>query len=312
MPVKTLLVTRIKGLEQALDELSPDGIEWVRTKDDVATRKAIGAAEIILADPDLIAAHLAGASSLIWLQATFAGIEPLLLDGHRSDYQLTRLKGIFGPQMAEYVLGHILAREHDIVGLRRDQERHRWNPRVPRKLSSLTLGILGAGDIGSAVASVAGQFGMTVWGLRTRDEPVDGVDQVFTREQMAPFLAGSDYLVDVLPSTPDTVGLLSGDRLKGCKPGAVLINIGRGDVIDEASLVRAVEAGWIAGAILDVFATEPLPADSPLWELEEVTVTPHVAASSFPADVIKIFGENLERHLSQRPLEHLVDWAKGY
>ena len=312
MAVSTLLVTKIKGLEQALESLAPRGIEWVRTKDDVATREAIGAAEIILADPNLIAPHLAGAPSLKWLQATFAGIEPLMRDGHRSDYQLTRIKGIFGSQMAEYVLGHILARERNIVGLRKDQERHQWHPRVPRKLSSLTLGILGAGDIGGAVAKAAGQFGMAAWGLRSGEGAVDGVDRIFTREQMAPFLAGSDYLVNILPSTPDTVRLLSGDRLKACKPGAVLINIGRGDVIDEESLVRAIESGWISGAILDVFATEPLPPESPLWELPEVTVTPHVAASSFPADVVKIFGENLARYLSQRPLEHLVDWSKGY
>ena len=135
MAVKTLLVTGIKGLEQAMEELSPTGIEWIRAKDDAATKAAIGETEIILADPHLIVPHLADAKNLKWLQATFAGVELLMGAGHRSDFQLTRIRDIFGLQMAEYVLGHILARERDFSGLRLNQERHLWKPAVPRKRS---------------------------------------------------------------------------------------------------------------------------------------------------------------------------------
>lgn len=312
MAINALLVTRIKGLAEALVGAALDGIEIQRAEDPRATEAAIGSAEIILADPELVAPHLEGAAALVWLQSTYAGVEVLFRDSSRRDYRLTRIKGLFGPQMAEYVLGQILARERHMTAFYALQQEKKWQPEPHRQLIDLTMGILGAGDIGGSVAQAARLFGMTVWGLRTRPGPVAGIDRVMTPDQLDEFLAGADYLVNILPSTPATAGLLAGDRLKACKPGTVLINIGRGDIIDEAALIRAIGQGWLGGAVLDVFGQEPLPAQSPLWSLPGVTITPHVAAISFAADVAAIFAGNLSRYLGGEPLLHQVDWDRGY
>jgi len=263
--LRVLLVTRISGLEQELSRRSLPGVNLLRTRTKEDMAQAITGAEVVVADPVLVAPHLDRAAELKWLQSTFAGVDVLFQASMRRDYLLARIKGLFGPMIAEYTMAHILARERHLLDLVRQQEARHWKPARYRLLSELTLGILGVGDIGRAVAGAAKAFGMTVWGLRSRTDPVPGVDRVFAPEQLDEFLAGSDYLVNVLPSTPTTRSLLSGTTLKGCQPSAILINVGRGDVIDEASLVRAVGEGWIAGAALDVFPQEPLPTESPLW-----------------------------------------------
>ena len=153
-------------------------------------------------------------------------------------------------------------------------------------MTDLSVGILGLGDIGKEIARVCKALGMTVWavGRRQRQEKPPNVDQYRTLEFLPEVLQSCDYFCNVLPSTSVTYHLLSGNALECCsekKP--VFINIGRGDVIDETSLVNALQKGWISGAILDVFEKEPLPKDSPLWDMPQVTITPHYAAvpSSF-------------------------------
>jgi phosphoglycerate dehydrogenase-like enzyme len=312
-PLRVLLVTRFSELKPELERRTLPGISLERTRDDDATSSVIGQAEIILADPPLIAHLLDQASSLKWLQSTWAGVDAIFQKNSRRDFILTRIKGLFGPLMAEYILGHIIAREREVVTLAERQRERSWRPEINyRRLSTLTLGVLGLGDIGGAVARAAKAFGMTVWGLRTRDEPVPGVDRIFTPEHLDEFLAGADYLANTLPGTPRTTDLLSGETLQACKPTTVFMNVGRGDVVDEASLVNALRKGWIAGVVLDVFPAEPLPPESPLWDLPNVTVTPHVAAYSFPDAVADIFAANLARYQAGEPLLHRVDWERGY
>jgi phosphoglycerate dehydrogenase-like enzyme len=311
--LRVLLVTRFQELYPELERRALPGIRVERTRDDATTGRAIAQAEIILADPPLIAPHLDKASHLKWLQSTWAGVDAIFRMNSRRDFLLTRVQGLFGPLMAEYILGHIIAREREVVTLAKQQRDRIWKPEIHyRRLSTLTLGILGLGEIGGAVARTAKTFGMTVWGLRTHDEPVPGVDRVFTTEQLDEFLAGPDYLANTLPSTPLTQGLLSGGILKACQPSAVFMNVGRGDVVDEASLVTAIRKGWITGAVLDVFPEEPLPPESPLWELPNVTITPHVAAYSFPDTVAEIFTANLARYQAGESLLYRVDWERGY
>ncbi|UCH63048.1 MAG: D-2-hydroxyacid dehydrogenase [Fidelibacterota bacterium] len=310
--LRVLLVTRISGLEQDLRSRQLPGIELVRTKIDEDTAQVIDQAEVVVADPALVAPHLHRAANLKWLQSTYAGVNSLFQDSSRRDYQLTRIKGVFGPLMAEYVLAHILARERHLLQLARQQQARQWKRTTYRQLSELTLGILGVGDIGSTVARAVVALGMTVWGLRTRSESIPGIKRVFAPAQLSEFLVGPDYLVNVLPSTPDTRGLLSGATLNRCRPSAIFINIGRGDIIDEASLVRAMDKSWISGAVLDVFPDEPLPEDSPLWSISGVTITPHVAALSLPGPIAEVFLANLVRYQAGEPLLHQVLWERGY
>lgn len=312
-PLSVLLVTRFSELLPELERRALPGIRLERTRDEATTGCAIARAEIILADPPLIAHHLDQAEQLKWLQSTWAGVDEIFRKSSHRDYLLTRVQGLFGPLMAEYILGHIIARERGVVTLA-DQQRDRiWRPEVRyRRLSTLTLGILGLGDIGTTVAKAAKAFGMTVWGLRTRDEPMPEVDRIFTPDRLDEFLAGPDYLANTLPSTPITQDLLSGGILQVCQPAAVFMNVGRGDIVDEASLVTAIREGWIAGAVLDVFPEEPLPPESPLWNLPNVTITPHVAAYSFPDVVADIFATNLVRYQAGESLLYQVDWERGY
>jgi phosphoglycerate dehydrogenase-like enzyme len=214
--------------------------------------------------------------------------------------------------MAEYVLLHILSRERYLLNLAAQQQRREWRAERYRGLGDLTLGIMGLGSIGGHIAQIARRLGLQVWGLRRGGEPVAGIDKTFTADRLDEFLAGPDYIVNVLPSTPATVGLLSGGRLRVCRPGAVLINIGRGDIIGEADLIAALNEGWIAGAVLDVFEQEPLPEKSPLWDRPGVTITPHVAALGMATGIVDLFAANLERYRAGQQLEHLVDWEQGY
>ncbi len=310
--ISLLLVTRVPGIDQELLSRALPGVDIIRSKNDERTAELIPGAEIILADPVLVAPHLDRADNLHWFQSTAAGVESVFRLSRRRDYRFTRVTGLFGADMAEYILLHILSRERYLLKLAAQQQHREWRGERYRGLGDLTLGIMGLGSIGGHIARVAKSVGMQVWGLRIAGEAVAGIDRTFAADRLDEFLSGSDYIVNVLPSTPTTVGLLSGDRLQACRPGAVLINIGRGDIIREADLIAALNEGWIAGAVLDVFEQEPLPKNSPLWEQPGVTITPHVAALGRATGIVDLFAANYERYRAGRQLQHLVDWERGY
>lgn len=271
-------------------------------------------AEIVLGDPGIfvpvIDAHL---PRLRWLQSTWAGVNALMDGTKRRDYTLTRLAGVFGQLMAEYIIGQILVQERGFCQADVQQRARRWDESsflMPRKLTSLTVSLLGMGDIGQVVARRAKAMGLRVVALvRPGASPPLDVDE--SSAQMEEVLARADYVVNILPSTPATRGLLGGGRLRHCH-GAIFINVGRGDVVDEASLVEALEQGWLSHAILDVFAKEPLPDNSSLWDHPRVRITPHVSAPSLPEDVASVFVQNLARYVAKTELLHLASWEKGY
>ncbi len=310
--ISLLLVTRVPGVDEELRSRALPGVDITRSKSDQLTAELIPGAAIILADPTLVAPHLDRAENLHWYQSTAAGVEPVFRLSRNRDYVFTRITGLFGASMAEYVLLHILSRERYLLNLAAQQQRREWRGERYRGLGDLTLGVMGLGSIGGHITQVAKSLGMQVWGLCRSGEPVAGIDKTFATDKLEEFLAGPDYIVNVLPSTPATVGLLSGGWLRACRPGAVLINIGRGDIIGEADLITALNEGWIAGAVLDVFEHEPLSKDSPLWEQPGVTITPHVAALGMATGIVDLFVANLERYRAGRQLEHLVDWERGY
>ena len=267
---------------------------------------------IILGEPGLIDAVLSGANQLEWVQSSWAGVDRLCRPDLRHDYVLTGVKGIFGTLISEYVMTYLFALERRIFDMRGNQFEKRWQPMPYRLAKDLTLGIVGLGSIGRHIAQVAQCYGLRVTGLTRSGKPCDGVEKVFTSENQDLFLAQSDYVVLTLPDTPQTRHFVNADMLAMMKSSATLINVGRGSIINEPDLVAALQQGQIASAVLDVFETEPLPADSLLWSLPNVFVTPHFAAASFPEEVVAIFVENYDRFIQHKPLMHGIDFKRGY
>lgn len=279
----------------------------------VADAKCHGeSANILLGDPDLMQAIVPKMPSLSWAQSTWAGVTPLTSEGCRTDYVLTGIKEIFGPMMAEYVIGYMLADERSIVRRYKAQQKRQWDSGKPGRLDGKTLGIMGTGSIGATIAKRAGQFNMTCFGYAQSASPRRHFHRMFGPHQMVEFVSSVDYLISTLPGTPETTGLLDGPIFKAMKPDAVFINVGRGNVVNENALVNALNQGEISGAVLDVFQEEPLPKAHPFWETPGVIITSHTAALSFPEDITPIFIENYERFVSGRPLKFQVDFKKGY
>jgi phosphoglycerate dehydrogenase-like enzyme len=241
-----------------------------------------------------------------------AGVERFLGPGLPAGVTVTRAAGIFGPWMAEYVLGWCLWVTQRMEAFRTRQRRRRWEPETPGRLRGSTLCLVGLGDIGRAVARAARAFGMTVVGVSRSGRRVPEADAVHPVGALARALARADFVAVTLPLTPETRGLIGPRALAAMKPTAWLVNVGRGPVVEEAALVAALRARRIGGAILDVFATEPLPRAHPLWGLDNAVVTPHISGPSTPAEVGALFDENLRRYLAGRPLRHVVDRRRGY
>jgi len=274
------------------------------------------------------------APGLRWFQLHSAGadhvpIAPLLQQG----VMVTTSSGIHATPIAEYVLASMLAHRWQVPLWTRCQREHqwpsgRWDLYACPELRDSTVGILGYGSIGREVGRLAQAFGMRVLALRRsagRQDEGYSVRQTgdpegaiparfFQPDQLRELLAESDYVVVALPSTAETYHLLGEAELRAMKPTAYLVNIARGAIIDEAALVRALAEGWIAGAGLDVFEEEPLPADSPLWDLENVLITPHVAGFSprYDERAVDLFATNLARYLVGEPLLNRVDQGRGY
>lgn len=276
------------------------------------TKQNIGNCNIILAEPDRLAPVIGAADRLQWVQSTFAGVEALTMPAPRTDYRLTGVKGAHGPLMAEYVLAYILAMERNIFPTYENQKIRRWQNLPYQGLRGRILGVCGIGSIGREIARTAVRFGMRIWGLKRSEDTVEEVERVFTPPGFEAFLEQPDYVVITLPLTPATRGLFGDSAFLAMKPGAVLINIGRGRIVDPPALLRALRTRQIRGAVLDVFDTEPLPPDNPLWHLPGVWVTPHNAGFSFPEEIVKIFADNYRRFRRGKPLRYQVDFARGY
>jgi phosphoglycerate dehydrogenase-like enzyme len=267
---------------------------------------------IILGEPPLIREVLPHAARLQWVQSSWAGIDLLCKQGMRRDYFLTGAKGIFGPLISEYVISWVYMMERRVFETRANQSAKKWQPFSYRPSSDIQMGIIGLGSIGRSLARTASHFGIQVSGLNRSGKPCDEVRAVYTEETMSQFLSTADYVVVTLPDTARTRHLIDAKVLEMMKSSAVLINVGRGAVVNESDLVEALREGVIGGAVLDVFEVEPLPLDSPLWTMPNVFITPHNAAESFPEDVIEIFVNNYARFVAGRRLLHLIDFEAGY
>lgn len=252
------------------------------------------------------------ARRLRWVQVMGAGVDGFLDAPFPPRVVLTRAEGVFGPWMAEYTLGWLLWTTQRMEAFRTAQRAHRWEPVPPTLLHGKTLALLGLGSIGRAILRVARPFGMRVIGMNRSGRPVPGVERVYRRPALRELLGEADYVVLVLPLTPETRGLIGEAELRAMRAEAWLVNIGRGALVQDDALVRALQERWVAGAILDVFAEEPLPSDHPYWSLPNVVVTPHISGPSDPAQIAPLFNENLRRFLAGRPLRGRVDRDRGY
>lgn len=287
-------------------------LEVVTAGDSVAAAELIAGCNIILGDPKLVGEVLASAGQLLWVQSSWAGVDYLCQPDLRRDYVLTGAKGIFGPLISEYVMTYLFALERQIFTMFSNQSQKRWRPLAYRPSHEITLGIIGLGSIGQQLAQTARNFGMRVIGLNRSGRPCDGVELVYTEDDLAGFFKTPDYVVLTLPETPKTRHFINADVLKLMKSSTVLMNVGRGSIINEDDLVAALLDGVIGGAVLDVFAIEPLAQDSPLWQLPNVYVTPHNAATSFPEDIVGIFVENYQRFMRKETMCHIIDFDLGY
>jgi len=287
-------------------------MEVSSTTDVSAAKYLVKKCNIVLGDPPLISEVLASADRLEWVQSSWAGVEQLCIPGLRRDYTLTSAKGMFGTLVSEYVMTYLFAFERRVFEMRSNQLKRHWKPLSYRRAKDITLGIIGLGSIGRQLALTAGHFGLRVTGLNRSGKPCEEVAEVYTVEKIAEFLEQPDYVVNTLPATSQTNQLINSDTLKMMKSAAVLMNVGRGNSISEPDLVCALEDGVIGGAVLDVFENEPLPTESPLWQMPNVYITPHMAATSFPEDIAEMFIQNYLRFLRQETLQHVVDFELRY
>jgi phosphoglycerate dehydrogenase-like enzyme len=250
-----------------------------------------------------------------WIQALTAGVEGWLARSDlRPDLILTCARGTHRVQMPENILGALFHLTKPFAAATLDQQARRWMSRVSAPLAGKTLGILGLGAIGREVARKAGALELRVIGTKRVPEPVPGTDRVYPAEATEEVLGQSDFVLLLLPVTPATRGLMNATRLKAMRPTAYLLNFARGELVVDVDLVAAVRSGTIAGAVLDVFVTEPLPPEHPFWVTPGITVLPHIGGLHPDRDrqVAELFVANLRRFVADEPLREVVDRARGY
>ena len=268
--------------------------------------------EIVLGEPKLIQDALPLLATLKWVQSIYAGVEPLVAPAQRRDYILTNARSVFGELMSEYVFGYLLFHEKKILERIRNQQAHQWQRPESGVLRRKTIGLLGVGSIGAHLAGTAKHFGMTVRGFTRESESSTQVDQYFHGNDLLKFADGLDYLVCVLPRTNDTNQIVNRTLLNVLPAHAIFINVGRGNAVDESALVKALNEGKLAAAVLDVFEKEPVPEDHPFWTTPNLYMTYHTSAISYPEDITRLFIENYHRYIEGKTLKYVVDFERGY
>ena len=240
------------------------------------------------------------AVKLQWIQVMTAGVNYLLdRPSLKKEVIVTSCRGIHGPQMSEMAVLLMLALNRDFPQVVRNQDRRRWERWPGKLLFQKQVGILGMGVIGEAIADKCKCFGMTVLGIDIVERKIASVDAFYHPDQLPEVAGQVDYLILVAPSTPETRRIVGAKVLSRMKPTAYLINIARGELVDEEALIEALEGGKIAGAALDALPVEPLPADHPLWRAKNVIITPHVGGMSdiYCEQTLPIIEENLRRFI---------------
>lgn len=267
---------------------------------------------------DLLRRALPGAARLRWVHVLSAGVESLMFpELVECPAALTNARGVFRRSLAEFVIGAALFYSKDFRRMVRSQEEGRWDQFDVEELEGKVMGIVGYGEIGSMVAARARAMDMRVVALRRRPELSSSdplLEAVYGPDQKMDLLRASDFVVLCSPLTPETRGMMGEAELRAMKSSAVLINIGRGPLVPEAALLRALEEGWIRGAALDVFDQEPLPEGHPYYASRKILLSPHCAdhTPGWQDLAMRNFLENFERFQRGLPLHNIVDKRSGY
>ncbi|MFJ7509071.1 D-2-hydroxyacid dehydrogenase [Peribacillus simplex] len=318
MPKRKLIISQNLNefLLQKIKELVP---EWT-----VITGRSPALWKDHIADAEVIAGWKSEMSESIiesevkWIQTWSAGVNALPLKNlEQKDVQITTANGVHAYPISETIFALMLALTRKVDTYIKQQQAKTWHhAHMKQEIHEKTIGIIGVGKIGKETAKIAKAFGMTVLGMRHSGKSEEFVDEMFTQKQLNVLLPRCDYIVVTLPLTPETRNMFGKKEFQLMKPSAFFINIGRGNIVIQNELVQALKHKDIAGAGLDVFETEPLPENNPLWELNNVIITPHTSGNTEFYDqrlIQEIFMPNLKNYLNGKtPSTNLLDYKKGY
>ncbi|WP_085903927.1 2-hydroxyacid dehydrogenase [Kiloniella majae] len=308
-----LLLTSVSSEEEAmwLSKLrsalpEEDVVLWAELSDKSEVDMAI------VANPPQGVLHTL--SNLKWIQSLWAGVDALLVDPTLPEsVPLVRLiDPTLSASMAEATATHVLALHRDLPRYARQQERQEWRQHELRRSSDRTVGILGLGEMGVASAQQLRALGFNVRGWSRSQKNIEGVGCFAGQDGLKAFLNGLDILVNLLPLTPETKGILSADLFSQLPKGTGLINFGRGGHQVEGDVIAALDEGQLSHAVLDVFSQEPLPANNPLWGHSHITLLPHVAAPTNPGTAVEIVADNIRKYRKTGQLPKQVERSAGY
>jgi phosphoglycerate dehydrogenase-like enzyme len=307
--------------ENLIDQITETAPDWtiITGKDPVAWQEHLKDAEIIAGWKKLMERDIVPEDTpLKWIQSWSAGVNSLpLKELENKNIQLTSASGVHAFPISETIFGLMLGLTRKIHTYVKNQSNKKWHhANMKQEIHHKTIGIIGVGVIGKETAKIAKAFGMTVLGVRNSRKSEEFVDEMYTSAQLNQVLPRCDFVIVTLPLTESTRHLFGKEQFAIMKKSALIINIGRGEIIVENELIDALTSGEIAGAGLDVFETEPLQQDSPLWDMDNVIITPHTAGSTeyYDQRVIKdIFLPNLKCYIDRKAPEiNLVDYQRGY
>jgi len=247
-----------------------------------------------------------------WLQSTWAGITPLLAEGLPREYRLTRAVGIFGQVMAEFVLTYMLGHEREVLARLVSQVERKWDNRLGQSLAGRKALIVGAGDIGQSVAQFLLPFGVELYGIASAPRTQAPFVEVGALTDLDRLVGEVDYVINLLPNTPETHDLFDAKLFAKFKPTGVFINVGRGVAVVDADLVEALKEGHLAGAVIDVCRQEPLPQRHPFWTAWGLLLTGHSSAPTSPVAMVRLCVDNVRAFQAGETLRGEVDFSRGY
>ncbi|CAM3161052.1 hydroxyacid dehydrogenase [Pseudomonas floridensis] len=296
---------------QLLRKAAPD-LEVLSSGDSAELSRMASDCPVWLGQPDLMANLLRQGHKPQWLQSTWAGITPLLVNGLFREYRLTRAVGIFGQVMAEFLLTYMLGHEREVLARLMSQVERKWDNRPGQSLAGRKALIVGAGDIGQKVAEFLVPFGVQVYGVASTARTQAPFIEVCALTDIDNLVGDMDYVINLLPNTPDTQDLYDIKLFAGFKPSALFINVGRGAAVVDADLVEALKEGHLAGAVIDVCRQEPLPQRHPFWTAYGLLLTGHSSAPTSPVAMTELFVTNLNAYNAGEALRGEVDFSRGY